>query len=68
MISFFIYIIRTAILHDASKEKHLHVHEVTGHSECCLYKQSEILLQKIKCIQKSKNMYIILKYITETNV
>ena len=34
----FIHVIPTAILHDASKEKHLHVHEVTGHSECCLFK------------------------------
>ena len=34
MISFSMYIILTAILYDASKEKHLHVHEVTGHSEC----------------------------------
>lgn len=39
-----IYAIPTPILHDASKEKHLHVHDVTGHSECCLFKSNNKLL------------------------
>lgn len=45
----FIYVIPTPILHDASKEKHLQVHDVTGHSECCLFKNNNVSLKlKIK--------------------